>query len=54
MTNGFKRFLKTNSSDPRQRVPLMDQSITRHATVTSPKKRKLPNFKDFVYSIFQL
>ena len=25
MTNGYKRFLETNSSDPRQRVPLKYQ-----------------------------
>ena len=27
ITNGFKRFLYTNSSDPRQRVPLINMSM---------------------------
>ena len=28
MTNGYKRFSKTNSTDPRQRVPLMQRCNT--------------------------
>ena len=30
ITNGYKRFSKTNSTDPRQRVPLTQNDITLH------------------------
>ena len=39
ITNGYKRFTKTNSTDPRQHVPLRTQ-VSRRVLNQAPKIHK--------------